>query len=75
MSGPAVVDVGNFLKDKTSATALADCKLLAQTLKETSCLIIKDPRVSEDDNNKFLDMMERYYDLPHETKMKDVHQN
>jgi len=73
MSGPKVVDVSNFLKDKSSQTSVADCQLLAQTLKETSCLIIKDPRVSEEDNNKFLDMMERYYDLPHETKMKDVH--
>jgi len=68
-----VIDASNFLKDKHSSESLADCKALAKTLKETSCLIIKDPRVTEEDNNRFLDMMERYYELPHETKMKDVH--
>jgi len=73
MSGPAVVDVANFLKDKHSDSSIADCKSLAQTLRETSCLIIKDPRVSEEDNNRFLDMMEKYYDQPHEVKMADVH--
>jgi len=72
-SGPSVVDVSNFLKDKHTPAALADCKALAETLKETSCLIVKDPRVTEEDNNRFLDMMEKYYELPHEIKMKDVH--
>jgi len=65
--------ISNFLKDKHSEQSLADSKQLAMTLKLTSCLIIKDPRVSEEDNSKFLDMMERYYDLPHDVKMKDVH--
>jgi len=73
VSGPAVIDVSNFLKDKTSSAAVADCKKLAETFKQTSCLIVKDPRVTEEDNNRFLDMMEKYYDLPHEQKMKDVH--
>jgi len=73
MSGPAIVDVSHFLSQKDSPAALEDCKLLAQTLKQTSCLIIKDPRVSEEDNNRFLDVMEKYYGLPHEVKMKDVH--
>jgi len=73
VSGPAVIDASNFLKDKTSEAAIADCKKLAETFKITSCLIIKDPRVTEEDNNKFLDMMESYYNLPHDLKMKDVH--
>jgi len=73
MSGPEIIDVGPFLKDKTSAEALESCKRLAETLKKTSCLIIRDPRVSEEDNNTFLSMMEQYYDQPNELKMKDVH--
>jgi len=72
-NGPAIVDVSVFLKDKHSSEAIQHCKNVAETLKKTSCLIIKDPRVSEDDNFKFLDMMERYYDQPKDTKMKDVH--
>jgi len=71
--GPAIVDISNFLKDKTSAEAIQDCKNVADTLKKTSCLIIRDPRVTEEDNFKFLDMMERYYDQPRDSKMKDVH--
>jgi len=71
--GPAIVDLSNFLKDKTSAAALKDCQALSETLQKTSCLIVRDPRVTEDDNIKFLNLMERYYDQPTEAKMKDVH--
>lgn len=35
-------------------------------------LYLKDPRVSEEHNTKFLDMMERYYNQPDEQKMKHV---
>jgi isopenicillin N synthase-like dioxygenase len=73
MSGPQVVDLANFLKDANSKETLEDCKRVAQILKETSCLIVKDPRVTEDDNSRFLDMMEKYYNQPNELKMKDVH--
>lgn len=68
-----VVDLEGFLKDKASPISLEECKKLASILKKTSCVIIKDPRVSENDNNNFLSMMERYYERPLEQKMKDVH--
>jgi len=73
MSGPAVVDIIPFLENPSSPQGIAACKQAAESLRLTSCLIIKDPRLSEDDNNNFLDMMERYYDLPHDKKMRDVH--
>jgi hypothetical protein len=73
LSGPETIDVSEFLKDKTSTASLESCKRLAQTLKETSCLIIRDPRVSEEDNNTFLTMMEQYYEQELNEKMKDVH--
>lgn len=73
MAGPTVINFEPFLKDKSSTEALEECKKLAQNIKDTSCLCVKDPRVSEEDNQKFLDMMERYYDQPTELKMKDVH--
>ncbi len=72
--GPAIIDVTEFLRDKSSPNALEACKRAAETLKSTSCLIIKDPRVTEDHNNTFLSMMEKYYELPTEKKMKDVRQ-
>ena len=43
ITGPEIVDVTEFLKDKTSPAAVEACKKLAQTLKLTSCVIIKDP--------------------------------
>lgn len=72
-TGPTIVDVSNFLRDRKSSEAIQDCLAIAETLKKTSCIIIKDPRVTEEDNLKFLDMMERYYDQPRDLKMKDVH--
>ncbi|KAN0035007.1 hypothetical protein ACTFIV_001547 [Dictyostelium citrinum] len=72
-SGPVVIDVSRFLADPTSAEALEDCKKLVKTLQETSCLVIKHPKVNEEDNSRFLDMMEKYYEQPVEELMKDVH--
>ena len=43
-----------------------------QALHETGILAARDPRVSEDENNKFLNMMERYYAQELEKKMQDV---
>jgi isopenicillin N synthase-like dioxygenase len=73
LSGPEVVDVADFLKEATSKAGVEACKRIAKTLKETSCLIIRDPRVSEKDNSSFIDLMEKYWEQPRETKMKDVH--
>jgi isopenicillin N synthase-like dioxygenase len=73
LNGPEIVDITEFLKDKNSQKSIEECKRLATTLKNTSCVIIKDPRVSEDDNNTFLSMMEKYYSQPLEQKMRDVH--
>jgi len=73
LSGPEVVDISAFLKDPTSAAGIDACKRIAKTLEETSCLIIKDPRVSETDNNNFLDIMEQYWLQPRDVKMQDVH--
>jgi len=67
------VDLSAFLNDKNSEQALSDCKKVAQTLRATSCLVLRDPRVAESENSNFIDMMEKYYEQPLEKKMKDVH--
>ena len=54
-----VVDIGAFLKGSTS---LAECQAIANSMHDTGCVIIKDPRVNEDHNNVFLDMMEKYFE-------------
>ncbi|PRP75453.1 hypothetical protein PROFUN_15738 [Planoprotostelium fungivorum] len=67
------VDLSSFLNDKESQQSKDDCRRIAQTLRDTSCLVIRDPRVSEIENSNFIDMMEKYYEQPLEEKMKDVH--
>lgn len=47
-----VVDISAFLQDKKSSEAISSCFKLAEILKRTSCLIIRDPRVKEQDNGK-----------------------
>ncbi|KAF2073569.1 hypothetical protein CYY_005118 [Polysphondylium violaceum] len=70
---PTVIDITRFLENPNSAEALEDCLALVKTLQQTSCLVIKSPKVNEEDNSRFLDMMEQYYEQPTEDLMKDVH--
>lgn len=35
---------------------------MAEALHKYGCLVIKDPRVNQPENDRFLDMMERYFD-------------
>lgn len=48
------------------------CKDMARCLHETSCLVVRDPRVSEGDNRTFMDMMQRYYAQSAEAKKADA---
>lgn len=54
-----IVDVKNFLTGTGNYTQ--DCKAVADALHKYGCLIIKDPRVNADQNSKFLDMMEQFF--------------
>jgi isopenicillin N synthase-like dioxygenase len=54
-------------------TAVADdCKTIARLLHHYGFLIVRDPRVTMEDNDTFIDMMERYYGQPEEKKSGDV---
>ncbi len=55
-----IVDVKNFLTESGNYTQ--DCKVVAKALETYGCLIIKDPRVNAEQNNKFLDLFERFFD-------------
>lgn len=37
------------------------CEQVAACLRETGALVVRDPRCSTEDNDRFLDMMERYF--------------
>jgi isopenicillin N synthase-like dioxygenase len=69
----AVVDIAPFLQDPTSQQAIDACKQIVDVLKSTSCLIVRDPRVREEDNIAFLDLVEQYFSQPRDRLMEDVH--
>lgn len=47
------------------------CQSVADCLRDTGCLVIRDPRVLAEDNMAFLDMMERYFAQSTAAKMQD----
>ena len=46
------------------------CAAVAACLRETGALVIRDPRCSTADNDRFLDMMERYFGQSADLKRK-----
>ncbi|KAJ3025435.1 hypothetical protein HDV00_012716 [Rhizophlyctis rosea] len=75
MSAPInlpTIDLTPFLQDASSPAALAECQKAATTLRAFSALTIKDPRVPEDQNAQFLNMMEDYFAQPTEVKERDA---
>ena len=68
-------DLSGFLvaRDSPSAEQNRFCTEVASCLQQTGCLIVRDPRVSPEQSDCFLDMMERYFSQPPDLKMPDVH--
>ncbi|KAH8520024.1 hypothetical protein H0E87_001473 [Populus deltoides] len=56
-----VEEVGSWLSEL--------CKEVSQILRETGALVVKDPRCTAEDNDKFIDMMEKYFERPREFKL------
>ena len=54
-----IVDLTNYINGKGS---FADCKAIAEAFEETSCVLIKDPRVNQTCINEFMDLMEAYFE-------------
>lgn len=73
MESLPIVDISPFLEDPTSPASLEACKKVVEIFKQTSCLIIKSPKVKEQDNSNFLDLVEKYFSQRTEELMKDVH--
>jgi isopenicillin N synthase-like dioxygenase len=64
-----IIDVKAFLTESPSAKS--DCKQVAEALHKYGCLVIKDPRVNQAQNDKFLDTLEKYFS----TRSKDYYAN
>jgi len=67
------ISVDEYVADPNSPAALEACKRIAQVLHITSCLIIRDSRVPEEKNQKFLDMMEQYFLQSWDQLKDDIH--
>lgn len=44
------------------------CAMVSRSLRDTGALLVKDPRCSAEDNDRFLDMMEKYFERSNEFK-------
>lgn len=69
-----VFDLGPFLEkcvvkgEDVDEELKKQCVALAQCLKDTSALVVKDPRCPSHDNATFLNMLEKYYAQPGESR-------
>ncbi|RHY29764.1 hypothetical protein DYB32_005917 [Aphanomyces invadans] len=59
-----VVDLAKFIgvTDVKAADVVAECNKVAECLHKFGVLVVRDPRATEADNNRFLDLMERYFE-------------
>jgi hypothetical protein len=62
-------DLSKFLAGEADE---ATCKAMAAYLRETSILVVRDPRVSASEAAAFTAQMQRYYAQPTEVLMKDA---
>jgi len=71
----SVIDLEPYLthSDHTTEEIHRHCKAISDCLRDTGAVIIRDPRVNLQDNERFLNLMEQYFAQPTETKMLDVH--
>lgn len=69
-----VFDLDSYIgADDSDAPGLQQqCAALAECLRETGCLVVRDPRVDARDNDKFQDLLERYFAQPEEQKRADM---
>eukprot|EP00300_Choanocystis_sp_HF-7_P042313 c9068_g1_i1.p1 GENE.c9068_g1_i1~~c9068_g1_i1.p1 ORF type:complete len:354 (+),score=81.94 c9068_g1_i1:60-1121(+) len=65
------IDVGLFLSGERNAS-VSDCKALVENLRQFGAVVIRDPRVTERDNDEFIDMLEAYFEQDYETKLQDA---
>jgi len=56
-----IIDLDLYLSGKDTEAIAAECKKASNALTTYGALLVKDSRVSEDDNVNFLDLMEDYF--------------
>lgn len=63
-----MIDLSPYFDDPLNPELKNLCLEVSRTLKETGALLVRDPRCSAEDNDRFLDMMEKYFEQPPEFK-------
>ncbi|CAH2080621.1 unnamed protein product [Thlaspi arvense] len=69
-----VIDLALYLDASAKSSCDLDpklkklCEEVSRSLSETGALLVKDPRCSAEDNDRFIDMMERYFERPEDFK-------
>ncbi|KAM6498551.1 hypothetical protein JOM56_006499 [Amanita muscaria] len=67
-----IIDLGCYLSsDPKSEQVLQQCKKAADALITYGALLLRDSRVSEEDNSTFLDLLEDYFNQPEADLKKD----
>ncbi|OQR90823.1 hypothetical protein THRCLA_09197, partial [Thraustotheca clavata] len=55
-----VIDLAKYMANREQGGD--QCRVVAECLYKYGVLVVRDPRATEDDNNTFVDMMERYFE-------------
>jgi len=78
METVGLVELSLYLQHRDKAVAdipvevLVACETAARILSETGIVFVRDPRVNEEHNNAFLDLMEDYFEQPYDVKIRDA---
>lgn len=64
-----LVDIDSFIATPGPSD---ECNRIAASLKHFGAVLIRDARVRDQDCSEFINLMERYFEQPTKTKMKDV---
>ncbi|EPS69800.1 hypothetical protein M569_04962, partial [Genlisea aurea] len=66
-----VIDLAPYLEfvgEEFDSRLKSVCSEVSRTLSETGALLVKDPRCTADDNDRFINMMEKYFGMPEDFK-------
>jgi hypothetical protein len=69
-----VFDLEPFLKGQLQdmPDLQAFCGRVAECLRDTGCVVVRDPRVGRADSEGFLDLMEQYFSQSDSAKLEDA---
>lgn len=62
------IDLSSFLTDPSDPQLKTLCEHVSRTLSDTDALLVKNPRCYAEDNYRFIDSTEKYFELSREFK-------